>query len=439
MCVFLQLAMKYQTEILSALSEFSLTYYKLLNIIRSYNNSTEDSCMSLCHLAKAIGMIQKEELAKMPTHINVISISAIGKLKETAHSAILQSILKKQEILDSFITEIAELNDVKVSATNVRDTETDRIDVSIYDTNICVIVENKVNKAPEQKGQIYRYVKCAMRFGYTPSQIKVVYLNPDHHYPPSDFSLSENGESKSFIPEEVKNNIIVKNYSSDIYNWIKKLPAILPDTESYLHSALSQYQDYLEEYFYLTDKYIHMKERIKKIINSEILSDMNDDNDPEYTKRINKLDDATEDINQLLSGIINLKHDMEIARDRIYVLAELNDSSLNLVDMRLYGYSEDNFGIHITINGKPGFVAYGYGNKPYIGFGIDCSLLTRAEIRFLNKIMKDFYKYPEEEPFWAAWDYIGNESLQIEFARFVNFVDKHSNSHDNCNIQICRQ
>lgn len=430
--------MKNEQIILSALSKLRIGDSQLISLLHILNKSTEIFPNKLVDIACLIRNIQKDELERMPMHINVISISAVGRLKETAHSAILQTLLCKQEILDSFIEEIAGISNFKVSVSSVRKAETDRIDVSIYSRDLCIIIENKVNGAYEQEGQLYRYVECARASGYTPKQIKVVYLNPDHHSIPSDYSLTEKGEGKIGLPEEVMENMVVKSYSYDIYNWIKKLPLKLSDNEPYLHSALLQYQDYLEEFFHLTDKYKSMKDRIRTTITEEILTGLDDNNDNDFSARLAKLNDIEEDLNMLLSGIGSLKHELMIAQEKQRVEAELQDSTLKLVDMQPYGYSEDNYGIRITLNGQPGFIAYGNGKNPYIGFGFDLSLLSQSAIRNLLNLMKAFNKDPEEEPpFWAAWAYIGNSPLWVEFSRFIDFVENYT-YEENFRIEIQR-
>lgn len=137
---------------------------------------TDKANIQLLALAVQIENIRKEELAKLPLHINVIKISAAGKLRETAHSSILQQFLKYPSILDSFIKSIICLNNIKITPADIRNVEQDNMDISIFAKNACIIIENKINNAPEQQGQIYRYVDCALKYGYDESQIHILYL-----------------------------------------------------------------------------------------------------------------------------------------------------------------------------------------------------------------------------------------------------------------------
>lgn len=407
---------------------------KLLQTINQYSLFYEKAAVALLSLASEVGVIREEEKAKIPSHINVIMISAVGRLKETAHSSILQHFLRNQLILDSFVKTILGNDNIKVRVKNVRTAEQDRIDVSIYEKGLCVIIENKVNDAAEQPGQIYRYVELALEAGYSEEQILVLYLNSTHRTKPSDFSLTKDGYR---IPKIVEDNIIVKDYSHDIYNWLKELITLIPENEKYLLSALCQYIDYLEEYFYLTDKYEIMKERIKSTISDNILKGLSDENDVDFSQRLSVLEEASENLQQLLDGVNDLINTLEVRKDAVQIQVELSKSNFDLIDLKEFGYEQDNFGIKIDINGKGGYIAYGYGDKEYIGFAFDTATLTKTEITYLNRVFKKFGKenYGEEE-IWPCWNYIGETTLLNEFSNFVQYVHELSLNDDKCKIKF---
>lgn len=409
----------------------------LLEAINTHLRSEDAANENLLMLSSEVGDIRKDELSQMPLHINVIMISAVGKLKETAHSSVLQHLIKHQTILDSFIESIIGIDSLRVNSKSVRPAEQERIDVSIYDKDICIIIENKVNDAVEQPGQIFRYVELALMAGYKEDQIRVLYLNSKHHDKPSDYSLTANGENIKRIPKTIEDNIIVKDYAHDIYNWIKKLPSIIPSHEQYIISALHQYQDYLEEYFYLTDKYQSMKERIKATIIKNILRGLSDANDIDYSQRINVLEEASENLQQLIDGVRELKHSYSLRRDATAIQAELTKSGLTLVDLTEYGYDQDNFGVGININGKGGYIAYGYGDSEYICFAFETEILTKAEVAYLNRVFKKFGKENAgAEAKYPCWGYIGETSLLNEFSNFVQFVKTQTENDEKCPIKF---
>lgn len=359
------------------------------NLLISVKKLETQEIEHLYKISRLAGEIRKEEMTCMPLHINVIMIAAKGKLKETAHSEILQYLLKKQEILDSFALNILGLKNQKLSVNDVRPAEKDRIDVSIYSKRICVIIENKINNAVEQIGQIYRYVQLAKEEGYHDDEIIVLYLNSSHWEKPSDKSMTKNGEGLERIPAIIEDNLIVKDYAHDIYNWVKNLSLILPPMEEYINSALHQYIDYLEEYFYLSDKFTTMKEKIKSIIESEILAGLSDENDVNYDKRISTLIDAKEDLELLKESVDN--RIIELTRQKkIYLIEhELAHKGIRLTEMHIYGYDKNNAGVKIELNGKSGFIAYG---NDYIGFAFNTPGLNEYELSFLNELFQQYGK-----------------------------------------------
>ena len=409
----------------------------LIEAMNSYSRTEDSANENLLMLSSEVGDIRKEELSQMPLHINVIMISAVGKLKETAHSSVLQHLIKHQTILDSFIESIIGIDSLRVNSKSVRPAEQERIDVSIYDKDICIIIENKVNDAVEQPGQIFRYVELALMAGYKEDQIRVLYLNSKHHDKPSDFSLTENGENIKRIPKTIEDNIIVKDYAHDIYNWIKKLPTVIPSHEQYIISALHQYQDYLEEYFYLTDKFQRMKERIKATIIENILRGLSDTNDIDYSQRINALEEASENLQQLIDGVNELRNSYSLKRNATAIQAELAKSGRRLVDLAEYGYLQNNFGVEIHVNGKRGYVAYGYGKKEYICFAFETKQLTSAEVACLDEVFKKFGKENEgAEDKYPCWSYIGDTTLLNEFSNFVQYVKNLTETDEKCLIKF---
>jgi len=403
----------------------------LIIVIENQIERATTDLVKLLAISNAVGEIRKNELSHMSLHINVISISAQGKLKETAHSSILQHLLKYQRILDSFTKDIMELNNIQIKSSKVRPAEQERIDISIYDENICIIIENKINNATEQPGQIFRYVQVALNNGYKEDEIRVLYLNSSHHSKPSDYSLTENGEGINRIPKVIEDKIIIKDYAHDIYTWIKKLPALLSDNEKYLHSALLQYQDYLEEYFYLTDKFENMKELIKLTITSDILNGLSDENDSDFSERISRLKETSENLQLLQSEVNDLIFELSFRKDAINIGKELRKINLELIDLSELGYERGVFGVKIAINEKCGYLAYGYANHKYIGFAFNSNYLTQTEKSQLCQLFKCFGKdnYGEEER-WPCWNWIGKTSLLYEFVDFVQCMYKQAQNDE---------
>lgn len=409
--VYLRLDMEKLETIVKTLCDYSQ--------IMTFENNV------LFALSTEIADIKQNALSKMPLHINVIAISAIGKLKETAHSSILQHLLKDPRILDSFIENIMELKGYEVTAKDVNPAEQNRMDVSIFSKEICIIIENKVNGANEQLGQIFRYVQKAKDRGYSDDQIKVLYLNPDNYVMPSDYSLTEYGEGKVSIPTIISDNIIVKNYAQDIYEWIKEIYRIIPETELFIKSALHQYQDYLEEHFQLTNKFTLMKESIRTAINNNLLIGLSDENDADFSQRIAKLEEALDNLINLQTGVSEMIKSLRYEKVVKWITNELQHKLINLAP---FGYSEYEYGVEVSINGKIGYLGFGYNHsnhnaKPYIGFAFNNASLTDDERQYLIGVFERFGKSNSgTEEKWPCWDRVIEADLIKEFLDFVKFV-----------------
>ena len=130
--------------------------------------------------------LQKEESFKKsrPFHLNVISAAARGRLKETAHSIILHDLLHHPIILSSFLEDIVGIEADTFSISDIEYPDRDRIDLSLRSKNKYLIIENKVNSAEEQKGQLYRYVSQAEKT-HNKDDIIILYLTPSSYMAPT--------------------------------------------------------------------------------------------------------------------------------------------------------------------------------------------------------------------------------------------------------------
>ena len=178
-------------------------YYK-------YLSSKKESQKLLFKLAETCLDVKN----KQPFYINVISAAARGKLKETAHSIILHDLLRHPIILDSFIKKVIGISDNPFTKDDIDAPDKNRIDLCLRNKDFFLIIENKVNSAEEQPGQLYRYCKLAQEeYGFGINKIHILYLNPDHNQPPSLFSRSKNGKGKEDDPETIGVERIIINLS----------------------------------------------------------------------------------------------------------------------------------------------------------------------------------------------------------------------------------
>lgn len=396
-----------------------------IEIINFKNARRMEGVCSLITLHSKIDDVRKQELAKLPYHINLLSITS-GKVKEIHHSCILHKLLNKQEILDTFVSKLLHIQDIEFKIKEIRDPDKDRMDLSIYGKKKAIIIENKINNAPEMPGQIFRYVKKAHKDKYAYEDIIVVYLNSNHKYSPTSKSLSERGEGINFIPDIVRENMIVLDYSHDVYGWLKtELENIDLQNEKHLWTSIFQYCDYLEETYYKSKRYNKMKEEIRKKLDLEILNGLSNENDPHFNSRIEKLDQLEEDLSALLDDVNEYRQALANQRDKIIIEEALAQKGLNLLPLNDIIYEENTYGIEFSKNGKKGYIAFGLGDEPYIGIATN----EMASISDTDKKqLSDFFSATgldsnEEQPIWIAWNYVRDyNNLSKEFISLVNIM-----------------
>lgn len=370
------------------------------------------NCSDVLDLAERLKQVKEthlKELENQPYHINVISMAARGKLKETAHSAILQCLLKNQKILNSFVSDVLGLNDLSFNVDEVRPIDKDRMDVSIYGKEACIIIENKVNSASEQEGQIYRYVELARKkHCYNDDNIYVVYLNPNHYSKPTDYSLSEHGLGQNKIPKKIEDRLIIKTYSQDIHRWIRTLTEELAYEESYLQSALHQYKDYLEEYLYLKEeKYGKMNAEMRKVILDKISGNLT------LEEKIEILSNMNENIGSLKGEVEKLLIECTKEKEAQYWEAKAiglsKEIGYKLESPYRFGYNEsDALGVVLKKCGLEFMVCFAIDrDNPYFGV-ITCNhkfsqeFIDEIKTIFQNSKLIGKVKKSEME-WWIEW------------------------------------
>lgn len=253
-------------------------------------------------------IIKKHEECR-PFHLNVIEAVCHGNFRETGHSLVLADMLKHPDIRSSFLERFLNL---KYDALEVT-AERARIDVALKGDGIFVIIENKVNAADEQKNQVYRYVHeiGIDKYGYKLSEIYVIYLNPETHDNPSEYSLCDENKENNVFEALGEEHCKVLSYKYDIIGWLRGIS--IPD-EPHIESALDQYLDFLENKFHTTLLDTEMNKDIREFL----LKELKIESMP-LDKQISKLDSQYEKTKELLSSIDSLKIELrkELSHDMI--------------------------------------------------------------------------------------------------------------------------
>ena len=393
---------------------------KILAVLKLFEELVNIECNVLAdtiNLAEEVTKIVAKERVKIAaTNINVIGAAARGNLRETGHSRVLYNLLKNKDICNGFMEKflpgkvVEEINlDNKI--TEGIDREKQNIDISIFAEPYFIIIENKVNGAVEQPGQIYRYVQYGLQQKIGEDRIFVLYLNKDTHDLPTYYSLKKEGKEdgdEAFSEEMKEKHIIPLSYKNDIYNWIKEVyenEKKKSGNDEILFSALVQYKDYLENFFELTDKYGSMKKEINELLIKEL--ELNDKN---YSDKIKTLENQIENADELLKRLQNLKKNIE--------LQELNDRFNSRIrnegeDIRTIPYTKDEnwplFGIEFTINNIPVQCTAEISPNGSAGYGIRYSGNENVETK-VNELYDyiknlDFTTGFEKSGFYPIWKY----------------------------------
>ena len=216
-----------------------------LSILRLSDTIGQSLNDTFCVCQKIITSYRKE-LSDSPFVIDLLDDALRSeRLKETAHSRILYKILQDSNMQKRFVEYF--LPDVGDAFANIQIPYPDRhrIDITIKSDNFFLIIENKINNAPEQPRQIENYVRIAQKT-YPNDQIYVLYLGGAANIYPSEDSL----------PTEIRqllcNRVIYKNYKDDITPWIESAYQQIDFNEQpFLKSTLLLYKTYLENKFNL--------------------------------------------------------------------------------------------------------------------------------------------------------------------------------------------
>lgn len=128
------------------------------------------------------------------------------------------------------------------------------IDLFLCDGDNALIIENKIF-ADDQHQQIRRYYDIAKSEGY--KQIEIVYLTPSGHSPSDN---STNG-----LPENIKKQIRLLSYSSDIKEWIRGCTALSAENPA-LRESFIQYNQVIENITGQTMTNAHMDD-LKDLLN----------------------------------------------------------------------------------------------------------------------------------------------------------------------------
>ena len=221
-----------------------------------------------------------KEISEIINRNRVYNANIITELhaNENAHSRILRMFLqyddgkKKYPILGKFldIPKVKQVFGNKEFKSPVFTNERERIDVLIEEpSSFAIIIENKINGAPDQDTQLERYIESVNGHDISYDNIYAIYLTDNGEKTVGECSLTDNAKSYLGYKDECDmGRFIPLNYRYDILPWLEK--EVLPnciEKEELLISALKQYIDYLKCMFGIIEneeQKILIMEKLKK-------------------------------------------------------------------------------------------------------------------------------------------------------------------------------
>ena len=259
-----------------------------------------------------------KEISEIINKSRVYNANIITELhaNENAHSRILRMFLqyddgkKKYPILGKFldIPKVKQVFGNKEFKSPVFTNERERIDVLIEEpSSFAIIIENKINGAPDQDTQLERYIESVESHGISSDNIYAIYLTDNGEKIVDECSLTKKAKKKlNYNGSEDMGRFIPLNYRYDILPWLEK--EVLPnciEKEELLISALKQYIDYLKNMFYIMEDEVQkslIEEKLKKEIgiNGEDIFALD-----KYLKTI-------EELECLKNRVVELKKDLVV-------------------------------------------------------------------------------------------------------------------------------
>jgi len=223
----------------------------LLKHIREFNLSWITRCKLLTDNPKicdiAISYLNSLDKKNVDLGFNLFALISNTYYRENFHSDILNAFLQSgshgsgNSYLHLFIEYLNSLG-ARLKLSDYTDTvslrEKGKIDILIYDkiSGKAIIIENKINNAPDMPRQIPRYVQYVKERNLTCDCIAYLSLNKDKL--PS--TLNWESSEIDFIKSKIVYSLAYNNSDKDLYNgWIAKAEKITNNIDAFL--VLRQY------------------------------------------------------------------------------------------------------------------------------------------------------------------------------------------------------
>lgn len=273
----------------------------------SFINYNINNDKKVIQLVNNFSSLYEKEENKLPFHLNLLDVierKRRGAIVETVHSTYLRELLGYKvdgrfPLLESFLKVMG--IDKKVKFPEVPNKELYNIDVSIFDSDYAIIVENKINGAVDRDRQIYKYINIVKTKGYKgyrykEEQIYVIYLAANVNCNPSDIGNNASLPVRLRERFSLQGRYINTTFGEKVIEWLDDVYS-LNINDRYMASAIFQYRDYLKNRYFVNEMRIGMDKNLKNFVYKE-LNILDFDND-ERISAISKLQNSISDIDRL--------------------------------------------------------------------------------------------------------------------------------------------
>lgn len=394
------------------------------DIFLHLSNTIEQSLNASLETFLKVSCMYKEELSTLPFSIDILSEALRSQnLRETAHCKILYKLLQNRKILTNFIQHfLPSVEDYSRDSIQLPYPDRHRIDLTIKSNKFFLIIENKVNGACEQNGQIDRYVQIAQTT-YPHHQIYVLYLGGDTNIHPSEYSMSRATERL------LDSRIIYKNYKHDIIPWISSIYKLIAfEDQPFLKSSLLTYKTYLENKYNTNNLNKEMNNKLKRTL----IKTLELETRP-LVEKISILQDQIDNMDTIRERLVDLLQDYKEQRIELDIKDWYNQLSntrsfhpiLTMDDSTEFGF---NFKYRNT--DFRCCVSFDDSEDPYWGIkGLTETINSRPKVfETLKKMIlesnKGFHNYEANADEWVVSDYEKREYIVERFIDLTKLIYK---------------
>ena len=170
------------------------------NLYSSMNNYNKEVINLISNLEKENIKRYEDILEKQGAKLNfnIFDIITDKWKRENLHSEILKFLLENYEDFFNNFLDLIKIKNKKEYSTPEITNEEAKIDILIKSENKAIIVENKINWAPDQNEQLARYYK-KVKYEYKKEVEKIIYIVPSENKNPNEQTFGKDEKIKKEI------------------------------------------------------------------------------------------------------------------------------------------------------------------------------------------------------------------------------------------------